>query len=98
MVGRVEEPEFEWDEEKARRNVARHRITFEEAGSVFADPLARMWPDPLHSAEEDRSIAVGRSSTGRLLLVVYTLRGERIRVISARPATRREGRTYEEDD
>ena len=88
--------EFEWAEAKATRNVNKHGVSFEEASSVFGDPLAVTIPDPLHSEEEDRFITLGESHRRRLLVVVSTERGDRIRIISARVATRRERRTYEE--
>src|SRR5436190_22578817 len=87
---------FEWDPAKARINVRRHRVAFEEATMVFGDPLSITIPDPLHSTGEHRFIIVGRSRRGRLLVVAYTERGDRIRIISARLAARRERRQYEE--
>jgi uncharacterized DUF497 family protein len=88
--------EFEWDEKKAGNNVKKHGVSFEEASTVFGDPLARTIPDPLHSAGEDRFVTLGESLRRRLLVVVFTERGEKIRVISARTATRRERKDYEE--
>ncbi len=87
---------FEWDTAKARQNVRKHGVSFEEASTVFADPLALTIDDPLHSDEEDRFITLGESQRRRLLVVVFTDRGERIRIISARVATRRERKDYEE--
>ncbi|PYT10974.1 MAG: hypothetical protein DMF51_16770 [Acidobacteria bacterium] len=87
---------FEWDPEKARTNVRAHRVGFEEAATVFGDPLSMTIQDPLHSTGEHRFIIVGRSRRGRLLVVAYTERGDRIRIISARLAARRERRQYEE--
>lgn len=87
---------FEWDENKARQNIRKHGVSFEEASTVFADTLARTIYDPLHSDEEDRFITLGESQRRRLLVVVFTDRGDRIRIISARVATRRERRDYEE--
>ena len=89
---------FEWDPEKARRNKATHKITFEEAASVFGDPLSITIEDPAHSAIENRYITLGRSLTGRIMVVIHTDRGDNIRVISARPATRSELKQYEEND
>ncbi len=89
---------FEWDDEKAERNLQKHGVTFEEASTVFGDPLARTIHDPLHSEEEDRYVNLGQSQRGRLLVVVFTDREERIRIISARVATRRERKKYEEDE
>ncbi len=89
---------FEWDEEKSKRNVKKHKVPFEEAATVFADPLSLTIPDPLHSEEEDRFVTMGMSIKGRLLVVVHTERGDAIRIISARLATRRERRAYEEGE
>ena len=86
---------FEWDPEKDRANVAKHGADFAEAKSVFADPLAYLVEDDQHSWGEQRFAALGMSEQHRLLFVVYVYRGERIRIISARPATRRERRAYE---
>jgi len=88
--------EFEWDEDKAKRNRNKHGVSFEEASSVFGDPLALTIPDPLHSEEEDRFITLGESHSRRLLVVASTDRGNRVRIISARVATRRERKDYEE--
>ena len=87
---------FEWDDDKARRNLKKHRVSFEEASSTFADPLARTIPDPLHSEDEDRFVNLGESEGGRLLVVVFTERDNKIRIISARVATRRERKDHEE--
>ena len=89
---------FEWDEKKAKRNVRKHKVSFEEASTVFADPLSLTIPDPLHSEEEDRFVTMGMSIKGRLLVVVHTERGDTIRIISARLATPRERRDYERGD
>jgi uncharacterized protein len=88
--------EFEWDEDKAASNQKKHRVTFEEAATVFADPLAAIFDDEEHSEEEQREIIVGHSAENRLLLVSFTERGGAIRIISARRATKRERRDYEE--
>ena len=87
---------FEWDPAKARTNVRAHQVSFEEAATVFGDPLSITISDPLHSMGELRFIIVGRSRRGRLLVVAHTERGGRIRIINARLATRRERRQYEE--
>lgn len=88
--------EFEWDQDKARGNLKKHKVSFEEASSIFCDPLALTIPDPLHSEEEDRFITLGESQRRRLLVVVYTERGDNIRIISARVANRHERKNYEE--
>jgi uncharacterized protein len=87
---------FEWDGKKAKRNLKKHGVSFEEASTTFSDPLARTIPDPLHSGEEDRFVNLGESRRGRLLVVVFTERGDKLRIISARIATRRERKNYEE--
>ena len=87
---------FEWDDRKAKQNIKKHGVSFEEASTVFADPLAVTIYDPLHSDEEHRYVTLGQSQRRRLLVVVFTDRDERIRIISARVATRRERRDYEE--
>lgn len=88
--------EFEWDADKAGRNVAKHGVEFAEAGTVFGDPLAVTFHDPDHSDDEDRFVTFGHSSALRLLVVSHTDRGGAIRIISARVATRNERRIYEE--
>ena len=88
--------EFEWDDDKAKKNLKKHGVSFEEASSVFGDPLALTIPDPLHSVEEDRFITLGESHRRRLLVVVFTDRGDKIRIITARVATGRERKDYEE--
>ena len=87
---------FEWDEDKARANQRKHRVSFEEAKTVFNDPLSLTIVDEAHSSEEQRYIDIGRSSSGRVLLVAYTERGTNIRLISSRKATASERRQYEE--
>ena len=89
---------FEWDPNKAASNVRRHGIAFEDAASVFGDPLARTIPDPEHSTEETRFVTMGMTAGGRLVVVVHTDREGRTRLISARPATRREKKSYEKAD
>jgi uncharacterized DUF497 family protein len=88
---------FEWDAGKDRHNRRRHRVSFSEAATALVDPLSLTIPDPDHSAEEDRFVTIGRSDDGHLLVVVHTERGSVNRIISARPATRRERREYEEE-
>ena len=87
---------FEWDEVKARYNLRRHRVAFEEAVSVFSDPYLVTFPDDEHSAIEERFISIGLSERGRLLLVVHTDRGDAIRLISCRKVTTAERKTYEQ--
>ena len=89
--------EFEWDPAKAIANLRKHRVTFPEAMTAFADPLGGVQDDPAHSVSEARFVLLGRSSRGRLLAVMFTERGtDRVRLVSARPATRSERRSYEE--
>jgi len=87
---------FEWDEDKARSNLAKHGVTFEEATTVFMDPFAIIFTDERHSRDELREIIIGHSQFGQLLLVSFTERSDAIRLISARKATRNERRTYEQ--
>ena len=89
---------FEWDPDKAERNIRIHDISFDEACTTFQDPLSRTIGDPLHSQSEDRFVLIGQSDRRRILVVVHTERGERIRIISARLATKKERRSYEKDE
>jgi hypothetical protein len=89
---------FEWDETKAETNLSKHGVSFQEALTVFLDPLARIFDDEFHSVDELREIIVGHSIDGRLLLVSFTEREiGLVRIISARRATRRERNDYEEN-
>ena len=88
--------EFEWDEEKAAANLAKHEVSFNEAKTVFNDPLYVDFYDPDHSFDEHRYIIIGESREKRLLIVSYTERDDVIRLISAREVTRSERETYEE--
>jgi uncharacterized DUF497 family protein len=88
--------EFGWDENKVAANLSKHGVSFDEAKTVFDDPLYVDFYDPDHSYDEHRYIIVGQSRHGRLLIVSYTERYDVIRLISAREATRRERETYEE--
>jgi uncharacterized DUF497 family protein len=88
---------FEWDDVKAAANRRRHGVSFREAASVFTNPLARIFDDEDHSADELRKIMIGHSRVGRLLVISYTVHGEAVRIISARKATRNERKDYEED-
>jgi uncharacterized DUF497 family protein len=87
--------EFEWDAQKATANVAKHAVSFAEAATVFSDPLGRIVADPRHSVDEDRFVLLGLAQSNRLLAVMYTLRDQAVRIISARRATRRERKNYE---
>ena len=88
---------FEWDDRKAAANLAKHGVSFDEAETVFADPLAGIAPDPDHSEKEQRELAAGLSAGGRLLLVSFTETAGSIRVISARELTAYERRLYEKE-
>lgn len=87
---------FEWDDEKATWNAKKHGISFHEASTVFADKLSLTIRDPAHSQVENRFVTLGTSLRGKLLVVVHTERGDNIRIITARPANRRERKAYEE--
>jgi uncharacterized DUF497 family protein len=89
---------FEWDENKAQQNLAKHQVSFIEAATVFLAPLSVTINDPDHSQGEQRHIIIGYSNRERLLVVVHVDRGDNIRIISARRATRYERRTYEEEN
>jgi uncharacterized DUF497 family protein len=87
--------QFEWDREKAKKNLKKHKVSFEEAMTVFYDPLSATFDDPDHSDDEQRLITVGYSSHRRLLIVAHADRGKTIRIISARPATAHERKRHE---
>jgi uncharacterized protein len=89
---------FEWAPNKATQNHRKHGVSFHEAASVFADPLAVTYHDPDHSLSEERFITVGMSRNGRVLIVAHSDRGENIRIISARKTTLRERKHYEEQN
>jgi uncharacterized protein len=88
---------FEWDAKKAETNQTKHEVSFEEALTVFADPLARIFPDEEHSITELREIIIGHSDQNQLIVVNFTGVGDRVRIFSARKATRRERKDYEEN-
>jgi hypothetical protein len=88
---------FWWDTRKAAANVRKHGVSFKEAATAFGDPLSVTIPDPDHSLAEERFILIGRTRGSRLVVVAHQERGDDIRLISARRATRRERLTYEED-
>ena len=87
--------QFEWDTQKAKRNLKKHKVSFDEAMTVFYDPLSATFDDPDHSANEERFITIGYSSHSRLIVVSHTERGKTIRIISARPATVHERKRHE---
>ena len=87
--------EFEWDETKAASNLKKHLVSFEEAATVFRNPLAAIFSDGIHSTGEYREIIVGHSQRNRLLFVAFAEREEQIRIISARLATQEERKRYE---
>lgn len=88
---------FEWDPRKASSNFIKHGVSFNEATTVFKDELSITIHDPAHSDMEDRFVEIGNSCQNRILIVIYTERGDKIRIISARQATRKEKRHYEEN-
>lgn len=91
------EVQFEWDPEKATRNLEKHGVSFHEAQTVFDDDLFIVFSDPDHSLGENRHIIMGQSQLGHLLVVSYTERSRKVRLISARKATRQERKAYEEE-
>lgn len=90
--------EFEWDPTKAEANLRKHGLSFDEAATVFGDPLNLLMADPDHSPREERCLLLGLSNRRRLLVVAFAERPPRTRIISARRATRRERRRYEENN
>lgn len=86
---------FEWDHTKAENNERKHELSFQEASTCFGDALALTFPDPDHSDNEDRFITFGRTITGKHVIIAHTDRDDAIRIISARPMTSLERRTYE---
>ena len=88
--------QIEWSASKTRGNLRKHGVSFAEAATVFADPLSLTVPEPVHSIGEYRFATIGRSSLGRTLVVVHADRGDNIRIVSSRLATRRERSQYEE--
>ena len=88
---------FDWDPEKAESSLRKHRVSFEEATSVFGDPLSLLMTDPDHSAEEERYVLLGMSTSQRLLVVAFAERPPLTRLISARRATRIERKKYEKE-
>src|SRR3972149_5638753 len=88
---------FEWDTDKARKNIKIHGVSFDEASTAFKDTLSLTIYDPLHSSKEDRFILIGNSCKNRLLVIVHTEREDKIRIISARKTTKNERKQYEEN-
>jgi len=88
--------EFEWDRQKAQSNLKKHKVSFEEAATIFGDPFSITISDPMHSAGESRFVTIGESLSRRTLVVGHTDRGNKIRIISARVATKHERDKYEE--
>lgn len=88
---------FEWDENKAVYNRKTHRVTFEEAQTIFDDPLAVIFPDDWQSTEEERELIIGHSNNNRMLIVCFTERAHAIRLISAPEVTPKERRDYEKN-
>jgi len=88
---------FEWDKKKAKSNLKKHKVSFDEAVEVFNDPLSITISDPLHSDDEDRFTDIGVTKKKRLLIVSYTERGSKIRIITCREATAAERKKYEEN-
>ena len=89
---------FEWNEEKAKENLRKHKISFEEAKTVFNDPFLITVPDPEHSESEQRYLNMGSSSKGQILIVIHAERGANIRIVSCRKATAKERKAYEEEN
>jgi hypothetical protein len=91
-----EKPQFEWDPEKAKKNLKKHGVSFEEASTIFEDPLYISFLDEEHSADEERHITIGMSNRARLLMAAHTAHRNLIRLISARKATKNEEKFYQE--
>jgi hypothetical protein len=89
---------FQWDAKKAKSNLEKHSVSFEEASTIFRDPLSLTIDDPLDSKNENRMVQIGVSYKNRLLVVVHTEKGDDIRTISARKATKKERLSYEGDE
>ncbi len=89
---------IQWNRRKAEENINKHGVSFHEASTIFGDPLAEIQPDVAHSIAEERFLAFGTSEQGRMLVLVFTERGDTIRIISAREMTPRERRDYEVHD
>lgn len=94
-IKRIRNVQFEWDSRKAASNMRKHGVAFASATTVFADPLARIFPDPDHSAVEERELIVGYGAAGILLIVSFAERGDNVRLIGARRATAQETHAHE---
>ncbi len=92
----MDDLQFSWDPPKAAANLLKHGVPFEEATTVFRNPLAKVLPDPTQSEQEERALIIGHAAGGRLLLIVFAEAADQIRIISAREASVRERREYEE--
>ena len=90
--------EFEWNPKKAKANLRKHHVSFEEATTVFKDTLAAIYEDPDHSVRERRFLMVGSSASQRLLHIAFADRGERIRILNARKVTKKERELYEKEE
>ena len=90
--------EFEWDRKKAKYNLRKHDVSFEEASTVFDDLFAAVYEDPEHSVNERRFLMIGKSVRRRLLIIAFADRNQRIRIISARLPTKNEKKSYEEEN
>ena len=90
--------EFEWDPNKAKANLRKHHVSFEEGTTAFKDALAAIYEDPDHSVRERRYLMIGSSGRGRLLHIAFADRGERIRIINARKVTKKERELYEKEE
>jgi uncharacterized DUF497 family protein len=89
---------FEWEPQKAKSNLKKHGVSFEEASTAFQDTLSLTIDDPLHSIDEVRAVLIGMSNKNRLLVVVHTEKEDNIRIISARKATKKERKNYESNE
>ena len=89
--------QFEWDAEKAAANLKKHGVSFQEAATAFGDPFSATIADPDHSEDEDRYVLLGETYQGRLVVVVHADRDETVRIVSARLASRRERKSYEQE-
>lgn len=89
--------DFEWNTDKADKNIRKHGVSFQDAVTVFQDPLSLTYPDMDHSTDEDRFLIIGLSSSGDVLVISHTFRNDSVRIISARKATKKERNFYEQE-